>query len=247
MATTMFCLSVGSPSAQSPSRNTAITSDTSVSHAFEEYNPSEPEHGAKDFGREHETARCECTTVKQFFTNIDGDFFCTACKHEQCYLCTEYNDDNHSILSDEGQGNEEGEELWRIHDDEADVAIARVKQPNVPVSSIVELGTNDINFVTAAFDAKRLKSRLENISNECKLLIAFESLKWSGNRPLSTSVCWLGPPQSIGLGIVLKDRTTNKSNLDRLLLVDWQSSGHQVQMTSDDCFHQNKEIRLSVI
>lgn len=86
---------------------------------------------SEDFDKEYKTLRCcTCTTVKQFTNDNDGDFFCTACKHGKCRSCTEYDYDNHSILGDEYEVDEEGVELWRVHDDEADKAIALAKEKN---------------------------------------------------------------------------------------------------------------------
>ncbi|KAH6723864.1 hypothetical protein BKA61DRAFT_686749 [Leptodontidium sp. MPI-SDFR-AT-0119] len=162
-----------SPSA--PPSPTLSPSKDNVDHVESE---SEVEEEDDNYRKEHQIARCcECKTVKQFTTNRKYDLLCDACKHDMCHICTEYDEDNHSILSDEGEEDAEGQEQFRIHDDEADEAIAQVEDKTLPISSIMEKGFNEINFFREAFDSPHLKTRAQSLALELKYKISFEALK----------------------------------------------------------------------
>ncbi|KAG4434205.1 hypothetical protein IFR05_010306 [Cadophora sp. M221] len=146
-----------------------------LGHVESEPEAQEEDH---DFEKEHSIARCcDCGAAKRFTTTRNYDSLCDACQHELCGMCTEYDDDNHSILSDEGEEDAEGQEQFRIHDDEADEAIAQVQDATLPISSIIEGGFNELNFFREAFKSPGLKLKAQSLAIELKWRISFEAVK----------------------------------------------------------------------
>ncbi|XMA15265.1 hypothetical protein WAI453_008056 [Rhynchosporium graminicola] len=149
-----------------------------IEDSFEEESPESVEDYIPE---NHESSKCcLCDAYGPFtYGNYSFEWLCDKCDHERCDDCTLYDEDNYSMLSGcSDEHDYDRERRYRCYDDEADEAIAKVADPNIPHSYILEDGVDDLDFFEVAFDEFKKETRTgrQVLAPELKYQIAFEVL-----------------------------------------------------------------------